>query len=177
MKNPTNSTFRLFYYLSLTAILSTGLFIIFISSLKTTVFDLSFASKYNISITTLQGWGFFTRNPREDQLALYQVKNGRKTLATFKNASFQNAFGFSRLSRRVNLEFQRLMGQVLGDTTNADIVHVKRDGKFIYLQNGEYIIEQRAIVPWLYAQYPNNYTPKITYKNIILYDEPISKND
>lgn len=164
---------RLLYYISLVSILLIFIFLIFISSLKSTVFDVSFSSKYNISMTTPQGWGFFTRNPREAQFVLYELEDSVPELVTFKNASSKNLFGFSRLSRRINLEFQRMLGRVNDslwkeEISELDTLIIEKTGEFIYLEKGYYLIENKETTPWQYAGYKDNYSPEVKYAKVFL---------
>jgi len=165
---------RFIFYFATIFIVLFFIFIVFISSLKSTVFDVPFIRKYNISLVSPQGWGFFTRNPRENQFALYLIEGKDKKLVTFKNASTSNLLGFSRLSRRINLEFQRILIKV-NDTLWVDkeqksTLKVKRDNHFIYLKKGHYIIERSELTPWQYSRFKNNYVPKQDLIKVELYE-------
>jgi len=104
-----------------------------------------------------EGWGFFTRNPREKQSVLFKKKKKTYELITYKNSSFANWWGFSKKSRRISLEKDRLVGRLLEkDGTNYYIV--ERDSLFHYLHTGEYLLVEYSTTPWsfLNEQYKIN---------------------
>lgn len=51
-----------------------------------------------------QGWGFFTRNPKEPYLLMFRMFKGRWTVWNKSQASFSLGMGLSRKARRENME-------------------------------------------------------------------------
>ncbi|MCU0633356.1 MAG: SdpA family antimicrobial peptide system protein [Gemmatimonadaceae bacterium] len=64
-----------------------------------------------------EGWGFFTRDPREPRLMAYQVEGARRTrLLSRPSADPHNAFGWLKQSRLVAPEAAHLVAR-LDDTS------------------------------------------------------------
>jgi antimicrobial peptide system SdpA family protein len=61
------------------------------------------------SILMPQGWGFFTRDPKEPRVAYYQKLQGQwQPLLAQTNSNWSNAFGWSRSSDSDDLEINEL---------------------------------------------------------------------
>jgi antimicrobial peptide system SdpA family protein len=67
------------------------------------------ASLFNI---IPQGWGFFTRNPREEQTILYTIQDTSSVLFTKTISSIDNSFGASRKLRCYNVEVGTLISKI-----------------------------------------------------------------
>lgn len=59
-----------------------------------------------------EGFGFFTRNPREQRYLVYKITDQEINLVTTQNTSFSNSFGLSRKSRCQNLETSYILSKV-----------------------------------------------------------------
>lgn len=73
-----------------------------------------YSLKRNVNFILPQGWGFFTRNPREAILEIYEIKkndNGMVKILT-KNTSWKNWFGLSRNNRFIGYEMSKLIGHI-----------------------------------------------------------------
>jgi antimicrobial peptide system SdpA family protein len=53
-----------------------------------------------------QGWAFFTRNPREAQISIYEIKNGKLYDINQKHSSASNIFGLKRNASKILSELQ-----------------------------------------------------------------------
>jgi antimicrobial peptide system SdpA family protein len=73
---------------------------------------LSLRSHLNVSAITPEGWAFFTRDPREPQLALLALHEGRWVPVPQQHAARANAFGFARYVRVQMLETSGLLARV-----------------------------------------------------------------
>lgn len=105
-----------------------------------------------------QGWGFFTKSPREPIFVLKEI-NGN--LISISNNSFQNKFGFSRYSRKVGSEISMIYAQLpknslkkegeIYDTvrvTNHKLIDkISKDKKYLFIK--------KEITPWAYYSYYN----------------------
>jgi len=137
--------------------------------------ETSFHERYLFSVLLPEGWGFFTKNPRDEKKVLYQVLPDKSLrLATYKNSAPDNCFGFSRRSRRASLEFGRLMSTIteadwnryaaysLPELLHSDTIpaiQMRYTGHdFNQLAKGSYLVKRYALVPWAWAQYPEHYT-------------------
>ena len=69
-----------------------------------------------------QGWGFFTRSPRERLHQIYKLEHADNNIISkapiaISNSSIKNFFGLSRKARRIHLEMMRLMAYAGDDST------------------------------------------------------------
>ena len=74
--------------------------------------DMSFEEKASLFSFVPQGWGFFTRDPREDELVLYEMKNDTIERFTKTNSSMSSFFGVSRKNRLINVESNMLLPEI-----------------------------------------------------------------
>lgn len=111
-----------------------------------------------------EGFGFFTRNPRETRFLLYKAADKRMYLATEPNASLTNLFGLSRKSRCENLE----MSYILSKVQKEDWFKCKtifneclnyQDTPILLIKNsysnpmlcGTYVIVMQEPIPWAWS--------------------------
>lgn len=163
---------KILFYIFFSLLYILFAFATFISSLPETTFDFSFNQKYSMGLISPQGWGFFTKNPREDQYFLYKLKHDTKELVTFRNTSSKNLWGVSKLSRRINLEFQRILGRVDESMWSKSIplnskIDIEKSNEFLFIDIGQYLIERREVIPWQYSRFRKNYEP---LKKFVLVD-------
>lgn len=64
----------------------------------------SFINKIITSNAFPQGWGFFTRDPRQEKAILYTIKNGNVEKFTETNNLSKFYFGLSRKNRLISIE-------------------------------------------------------------------------
>lgn len=113
-----------------------------------------------------QGWGFFTRSPKDDNVDVYVVNKGDLSLLSYPNASYKNYLGCSRKSRTIGMEISIVMEKlknVSWDTVIVDrpqlqipmMVHHVNPKFLNYLSKGEYLLVKKPITPW--AWYGNKY--------------------
>jgi antimicrobial peptide system SdpA family protein len=115
-------------------------------------------TKKAISYLFPQGWGFFTKDPKEVTIDVYEVDNQNLKLVTINNFSLQNLFGFSREARYIGYELGKLE-QYIPKTVyinklglvgqnyqkKATVVKIPFIPKF-YSFNKEYVLFQYKIV-------------------------------
>lgn len=118
-----------------------------------------------------EGWGFFTRDPREPIYKLYKISDEKLTLVDLSNSSVSVLLGLSRKNRRKNIEFLRLKSLVadstfteipLNDWTKVKQIEINEDRGYVYhlLKSGKYIIEKINITPWIYKKNKYEYDQK-----------------
>jgi len=75
---------------------------------------LSISQKESNLVFTLlpQGWGFFTRNPRELQTLIYRKTVEGYVLVNKSGSEPEYLFGLSRISRRKNIEFGQIFSKI-----------------------------------------------------------------
>lgn len=136
--------------------------LIFFSSLKEQVF-VSNKLKNTLSIIFPQGWGFFTKSPREPMLEVYRVdQRNNMELVTLKNQSSSNFFGLSRRGRMIGYESSMIASQISQNLWKDEImknkfklpkdtiIQIKKgDGK--YFQRGIYLLVSYKIIPFIWA--------------------------
>jgi len=107
-----------------------------------------------------QGWGFFTKDPKEVTLDVYQLQGQELKLISINNFSIENVFGFSRKARYIGYEFSKL-GQCIPKKaykneigsfyrkypSTSTVVEIPFIPKF-YPLDKEYVIYQYKIVPF-----------------------------
>src|SRR5581483_8297699 len=85
---------------------------VFLSSFETT-----YSPDYNVRNSSLylfpEGWGFFTRNPREAIVDIYSIEGQNQlTLLSHANGSSAYYFGASRLGRRFGYEISMVLNHI-----------------------------------------------------------------
>lgn len=127
--------------------------------------------KYELhnSIRTLfpQGWAFFTKSPREENIQVYQLIDGKlQPIAHQRQATLENWMGFRRSARAISVEYAYLLYNVPSDrwtrcetdvetyinTHTLPTVSVVNATPEAFLQ-GEYYLVQKGIVPWAWAKH------------------------
>lgn len=117
-------------------------------------------------ITTFipEGWGFFTRDPREPDLYLFVLKNKQWVKsANMPISNFRNAMGLNRLPRAMSVELAMLMSEIKEDDWVFSDLNVNKpdmkDFSIIPLKNTSphptlkdtLCIVQQEPVPWAWS--------------------------
>jgi antimicrobial peptide system SdpA family protein len=135
--------------------------------------------KKNFVFTFPQGWGFFTRNPREAMVDVYRQDVQGLELVTVLNSSPGNYFGFSRNSRVVGLEMVEVVKRIphaawkngKGDIHAVALETsdtIKLSKKLKYFVPGTYIFHQYKIVPFAWANLKQEkYKPYLAAKILV----------
>ena len=105
-----------------------------------------------------QGWGFFTKSPRESKIDVYKKKKKKWEKITFKNASKENVFGFSRKSRIVFMETmiinQKIKEKDWKEYKGIENLNIPTEifeidnANLNYLKNEEFILIKSKTLPW-----------------------------
>lgn len=127
-----------------------------------------YANAYQLTKIIPEGWGFFTRNPREPVYKFYECDGDSFAQMNLHNNSFRSLAGLSKINRRYNLELQRLkplipdsvyveaedLSSISFNEKNEDIFQIEdirgMDYHFIE-ENKVYAISVELIKPWLYV--------------------------
>lgn len=147
---------------------------IFISSIPIPT-TISYIKKNTIFNMVPQGWGFFTRNPREDEILFYKIDSisNQITLSTKTNNSLEFYLGASRKNRFIGIEMDFIHNKVpkkswkKGDTkkfsfdfsTQADTI---KSNFNVQNLSGHYFIVKQQRTPWAWGR---------NYKKIIMHYE------
>jgi len=155
-------------------------YFLFISSLKQNVIPIEREEKSIITFLFPQGWGFFTKNPREPKYHLYEVlENGIKQV-DYSITSSENFYGFSRRGNRISIELSRIMSvlpesskwtnsiktesEFLNDSISFSPINISSIADtIIYIKPGKYLMKEYQITPWNWLNKPKNYKPRYKY--------------
>lgn len=138
--------------------------LIFISSLKINIINLPYKIRTVSSSFLPQGWGFFTKSARQ-QNVLYSSNTNE--IISFTNGDSRNYFGLSKLSRRIGMESERLFAKI--DSTkkiNNEFI-IKRDSTLYYIPNGSYYFVEKKTIPFVYLGKKYKPKEKITHIKLI----------
>lgn len=114
-----------------------------------------------------QGWAFFTRNPREAQIVIYQ-KNTDNTFEEIsqRHSSYKNLFGLKRRASKIMSELQFIKREINDSLyqntmwSYQEKLYTKLPLSLISVQNqmkdqvlcGEYIVIYQKAVPWAWSR-------------------------
>jgi len=145
--------------------------LVLIVNLGSTTIEIPYRSKTVFHSLSAQGWGFFTRNPREEAVDIFKIEEGRLKRMTLVNSSASNYFGLSRKSRKIGMEVSIVLGKLKKKeaewvrVTDEDIVlhntpiNSLESSNLHYLSKGEYLLTKRFATPWAWYNKKNNFIP------------------
>jgi len=143
-----------------------GCFIVILSvSASTTHTALGNLGIYNTELRFLvpQGWGFFTREPRKEQICeLYRVHGNTVEAVLLPSADAQNLFGLSRRQRKMEVELGEMASKVphaswrFGNPLlTPALLHgqptITVEVPDVHLLQGRYLFVMHEFVPWAWA--------------------------
>lgn len=176
--------FTFFWILSLLYFIAT----IFILSIGQNVYQENYSNLTQKTINSVlpQGWGFFTRNPKETKYKIYSNVQEELNLINRKNSSPSNLFGLSRKSRRFGYEFSKIYTSINSkkwikndsnditdlNLTNSDTIYI--DTSYLLIKKGKYLVVKYENIPWAWASQMNN-DKIIEYANIEILKKDDSK--
>ena len=138
-------------------------FSIFIASLKSQLL-INEKLKRNINIIFPEGWGFFTKNPRDLALEIYRIEKGKAYLIDASNQSLDNFIGLSRSSRIIGYETSTLVSNILKnewkvsttknihDHINDETIIVKDKSNLNHLKKGNYLVKVFKPIPYAWSK-------------------------
>ncbi len=149
----------------------------FITTLGDNVMDVSTTEKSVIQFFFPQGWGFFTRNPREPNYKLYRIEEGKLQLVTFKITSPKNYYGLSRKGSRLGIEMHRIKDNLPQPTSwessKVQLENMQLDtisypctntiSGLMYVKEGNYILKEYHLTPWSWAKHQGRYSKTFKY--------------
>ena len=160
--------------------------IIFFSSFKEQIV-VPHSIKKEVNIAFPEGWGFFTKNPRDLHLEIYKIEAGNIKSISICNHSLSNFLGLSRKSRVIGYEASMLANKVKkeqwkdSDGTSLEkfvyesIIEIQSISNFKYFTEGDYIIKLYEPIP--YAWVKENQEEFNPYKIARIKVLPKQKND
>ncbi|KOP37674.1 SdpA family antimicrobial peptide system protein [Flavobacterium sp. WLB] len=112
-----------------------------------------------------QGWGFFTKNPRDPILSIYKIKNGELLEIDISNQSLKNSCGFSRSARMIGYEMSKVAEKIrikdwkqnlngnMSDHLNDSVISIDSKHQFRHLTKGEYLLKLYSPIPYAWAKF------------------------
>ncbi|PEK57864.1 SdpA family antimicrobial peptide system protein [Bacillus wiedmannii] len=156
-----------------------------ISGLGTNPLSMSKDANLAISSVLPQGWGFFSKDPRESQVGLYAAEKDSLEVL-WPNMKVKNVFGLYRKGRSQGVEMGLLTTKFKEQDwmkctdSNLQACKKKADKKVVKVENpistplvcGEYYMTKENPVPWNYYKYSDS---TYTVTNIVKVDVSCSK--
>ena len=98
-------------------VLLIGLWVVVISfiglaSLPLNPLSLKRSKQISIASVLPEGWGFFTRSPREPSILLFQAKDGQYQLVNKTAGDKSYLFGLARTSRSISDELRSMVSNI-----------------------------------------------------------------
>ncbi|MEZ0184129.1 SdpA family antimicrobial peptide system protein [Flavobacterium oncorhynchi] len=136
--------------------------------------------KYKATIFNIipQGWGFFTRDPRENEVWTYKILNNSVEKISQTNGNLNNLYGASRKNRFIGVELSFLISQI-----NTSSWIKMKGGKLILDKKtytdtiintlkpcslkGDFFIVEQERIPWAWSK--NSDTIVMPYKYSKIY--------
>ncbi|UGU15382.1 SdpA family antimicrobial peptide system protein [Sinomicrobium kalidii] len=159
-----NDNYKLFSIVVLISLLSILSFYIAMANVTTIVNFPSTTVKKQLFALFPEGWGFFTKSPRETMVDIYKKQDQENwKRVNISNSSRKNLFGFSRKARVMGIDIDIILRNIAKEDFIAftgnfmnnipdRIYTIEYDKSFQFINVGEYLIVERKIIPWFYAQ-------------------------
>lgn len=136
-----------------------------------------FANVINWKMLVPEGWGFFTRNPREPNIYLLKKENNTWVSCFRTNPDPINLFGIKRFSRSQGVEYGLLLQQTSAeDWTKCEEVTLddcvkKKNKRIVTVLNssthsslcGQILFVQQAPLPWAWSRSNNKINMPLQY--------------
>jgi len=149
-----------------------------LTSLPYNAIDYSYKTKMHFLTLLPEGWAFFTKNARDENVYVYKKIDG-----TFENcdptgSSYKYAFGFNRKGRAKTAELESMCALFSeSDWTKDSVlnfaelkskaqVHDVEDRVKDYAYSGEIFVIKREPIPWAWSRLPGRID--LPFKYIIL---------
>jgi antimicrobial peptide system SdpA family protein len=136
--------------------------LVFFSSMKEQIIVNKEVKKY-VSTFFPEGWGFFTKNPRDPQLEVYKIEDEIAKKINMSNHSAFNFFGLSRKARVIGYESSMIASEIdkkkwksnqtekITYFVNDSSIIVSRKKGFKFLIPGDYILKMFEPIPYAWA--------------------------
>ncbi len=137
------------------------IFFIFSASISNEIVYSNKKYKKTIAAIVPQGWGFFTKSPKEQTYVCYKFYKGAYVPVTLANFSAGNLFGLSRKSRVVGYETSMLLEKIAGipgwnnGKGEHHLLHkpaatypLRIEKHLNHFENGKYLFIRYYTIPW-----------------------------
>ena len=133
---------------------------------------MSYKSSHNSRVLFPQGWAFFTKSPRDPNIQLYHIVNGKlEVLPGQRQATFANLMGVRRNARAMSVEYAKMLYEIPATKwvkcdINPNIFIKKYPLEALNIKNptprallhGDIYLIQQATVPWAWVKFAKNVT-------------------
>lgn len=149
----------------------------FVSSMKAATVEAKTTVKNSFFSLAPQGWGFFTRNPREPRLDVYTINSqGQPEKFIKQNFRAGSLFGSNKTGRVRTMELSHILklvpdsawlanaGNFIPSLPGAACITVPYTNKIKAFPRGEYALVFTDCLPWAWAK--NAATARIPFKLI-----------
>jgi len=137
----------------------------------------SFSQDTKIKISTVlpQGWGFFSKDPRENVIQIESIDDAQNV--NYPNMTLKNGFGLIRKGRSQAVEIGKITEEIpkdawkncancsRNDMLKSDYYNIKDDSSRPLLK-GNYLLTENKVVPWSYAKYYKDKLTPIKYLKV-----------
>jgi len=126
-----------------------------------------------------EGFGFFTRDPRENKMVFYRIENGIFHKFMDKDSKAIEALYFSRKVRAINLEAGTIYESLVGNANWYECNNITRDKCFldekvplVEIQNstkhalicGDFIVQIYETLPWAWS---SSFSQELMPSNVV----------
>jgi len=174
------STKNLWAFILVSIFLVSMLFLSILSALPTTPFTPSQEKKIYFSQILPQGWGFFSKNPRDEYIKVFD-KNEEPTVS-WPNMRVSNLFGIDRKGRGQGTELALILNDIPQKNFKACDTTVKLCIEDIKMQKserimnrtpeptlcGEQFISINTPIPWAWSKSTDSKTQKVKIAKVNL---------
>ncbi len=166
------------FIISLFIFWTTVISVIFLYAHKEHPIDVNYRNRQLQTIFLPQGWAFFTKDPRQDKIAIYRLKENEKVLKRieFIGNRKKELLGLVRTSRLVALEVSIITESLKGKSSlkchpletqcftkvlASDAIPIKSN-HFRFLC-GKFILTKSSRIPWAWSRSSSIKAPKKVY--------------
>ncbi|MFZ4860788.1 SdpA family antimicrobial peptide system protein [Sphingobacterium sp. Mn56C] len=127
-----------------------------------------------------EGWGFFTKNPREASMSVYEYKEGKLIEIPFLNQSIATYFGLSRKRRIIAYEASMVAGTIgkknwienksksLEDYKDCVPIKKKLNSDYSHITCGTYFVKLFNPVPFAWAKEGQGDNNPFTFVKVLI---------
>jgi antimicrobial peptide system SdpA family protein len=160
------------FFIVVASLWITAFFFVFVSALPFNAVTPK-GQNFNIKVLLPEGWGFFTRNPREPYILFFKKENDQwKHCLSIPNSNYKNYFGLKRNARAEGIEYSFLIKDIVPEQwvkLDSDVISDREYSllKVFEVSNrisephicGDILVVRREYIPWAWSA---------TKKNIIM---------
>jgi len=149
-----------------------ALLIVFLTTINTFYSPLFFSKKLSEENMLPQGWGFFSKNPRDVVVSVYDYNTKANLL--IPRSSYKYFFGLSRKQGKLAMEIGALAGEIADSLWVKDFEANYELGEFVHKKSifknkllcDTIVLANKERKPWAWHSYQNLKYPEFFVKII-----------